>query len=166
MPEGVYHLLFLCTGNSARSVLAESIANSRGEGRLRAYSAGSHPAGQVNPLALELLREKGLSVEGLRSKSWDEFAAPNPVHFDLIITVCDNAAGESCPLWAGHPITAHWGLPDPAGVDGTEGEKRAAFERTYQSLERRIEKILALPLERIAEVALCRELSAIGQTTD
>lgn len=142
MSTAVRNVLFLCTGNSARSVLAEAWMNAAGKGHYRAYSAGSRPAGKVNPFALELLRRKGLPVEGLRSKSWDEFAAPGAPRMDYIFTVCDNAAGEACPVWPGHPATAHWGVDDPAAVGGSDAEKRAAFEIAFGLLAARIDEFL------------------------
>jgi len=142
MSTAVRNVLFLCTGNSARSVLAEAWMNAAGKGHYRAYSAGSRPAGKVNPFALELLRRKGLPVEGLRSKSWDEFAAPGAPRMDYIFTVCDNAAGEACPVWPGHPATAHWGVDDPAAVGGSDAEKRAAFETAFGLLAARIDEFL------------------------
>ncbi len=136
------NVLFLCTGNSARSILAEAILAQRGGGRFAAFSAGSHPKGEVHPLAIQLLREKGHDVKGLRSKSWDEFAAPGAPAMHRIVTVCDNAAGEACPIWPGRPALAHWGLPDPAAVEGSEAERRAAFARTYDELDKRISKMV------------------------
>ncbi|HZP98787.1 MAG TPA: arsenate reductase ArsC [Reyranella sp.] len=136
------NVLFLCTGNSARSILAEAILARRGGGRFTAFSAGSHPKGEVHPLALALLREKGHDVSGFRSKSWDEFATKEAPPMHRIVTVCDNAAGEACPLWPGKPAIAHWGLPDPAAVEGSEAERRAAFARTYEELDERISKMV------------------------
>lgn len=139
----MHNVLFLCTGNSARSILAEAYLNARGAGRFRAFSAGSHPAGKVNPLALELLAAKGIPADGARSKSWDEFAAPGAPKLDYVITVCDNAAGEACPLWPGKPLTAHWGVADPAAVQGSDAEKRAAFLAAFAELSARIDRMLA-----------------------
>jgi arsenate reductase len=138
-----FNVLFLCTGNSARSILAEAYLNARGKDRFRAFSAGSRPNGRVNPFALELLRANRLDVSGLRSKSWDEFAAPGAPKLDFVFTVCDNAAGEACPLWPGHPVTAHWGVEDPAAVGGSDDEKRAAFRKAYCELSRRIDGFLS-----------------------
>jgi len=145
----VYNVLFLCTGNSARSILAESILNRHGKGRFRAFSAGSHPNGQINPNALDLLKRLDFPTDGLRSKSWDEFAAPQGPHFDFIITVCDNAAGETCPVWLGKPTTAHWGIPDPAAIRGTNIEKKAAFNQAFQTLDARIRLFLDLPVAKL-----------------
>jgi len=143
-PEGgVINVLFLCTGNSARSILAEAILNRRGAGRFAGFSAGSQPRGDVHPLALALLKEKGHDVARLRSKSWDEFAAGNAPRMDRVVTVCDNAAGEACPVWPGHPAKAHWGLPDPAAVHGSEAEQRSAFAETYAALDRRVAELVA-----------------------
>jgi protein-tyrosine-phosphatase len=159
-----YHVLFLCTGNSARSILAESILNRSGGGRFRAFSAGSFPKGTVHPLALELLDEDGLPTDGLRSKSWDEYAAPGAPPIDFIFTVCDNAAGEACPVWPGKPAVAHWGIPDPAAVEGSDSERRAAFRATYQALQARIEHFIALPLASLEPQALKAALQEIGRT--
>jgi arsenate reductase len=164
MNSRTYNVLYLCTGNSARSILAESILNKRGKGQFRGFSAGSYPAGKVNPLALDLLRQLDFPTEGLRSKSWDEFAAPNATHLDFVITVCDNAAGEVCPYWPGHPMTAHWGIPDPAAVEGTEVEKRFAFRQAFRSLETRIKLFLSLPLRSIDQMRLKERLDDIGKT--
>jgi arsenate reductase (thioredoxin) len=146
LAERIYNVLFLCTGNSARSILAESIMNKWGKGQFRGFSAGSRPSGTVNPLATELLQQSDCPTGELRSKSWDEFAAPNGVHFDFVITVCDNAAAEACPVWPGQPVTAHWGIPDPAAVEGTETEKKAAFRRAFKTMEARIKLFLSLPI--------------------
>lgn len=161
-----YNVLFLCTGNSARSILAEAILNREGEGRFKAFSAGSHPNGHVNPYALELLAGMSHDIAGLRSKSWDEFAKPGAPPLDFIFTVCDNAAGEVCPIWPGKPMTAHWGLPDPAAVTGTPAEIRAAFLETYRALVRRIGVFVNLPLVSLDRLSLQRRLQAIGQDAD
>jgi arsenate reductase len=160
-----YHVLVLCTGNSARSILAEVLFNTLGKGKFIAYSAGSKPAGKVNPGALELLHQQGLSTEGLRSKSWDEFAAPGAPEFDFIFTVCDNAAGETCPIWPGKPATAHWGIPDPAHVEG-DGAKRKAFKAAYEQLARRIQLFINLPIEKLDKLALKEKLAEIGRIKD
>ncbi|GAB4176985.1 MAG: arsenate reductase ArsC [Rhodocyclaceae bacterium] len=144
-----FNVLVLCTGNSARSILGEALFNHIGAGRVKAYSAGSKPAGQVNPVALETLQRHGVPVDGARSKSWDEFAVPGGLTFDFIFTVCDNAANEACPVWPGHPATAHWGIPDPAHVEPLEA-RRVAFEAAYRELERRVAAFLALPLESMS----------------
>lgn len=163
MNERTYNALFLCTGNSARSILAESLLNRLGAGRFRAFSAGSFPKGQVHPLALQLLREKELPTEGLRSKSWDEFAAPGAPVIDFIFTVCDNAAGEVCPVWPGKPVTAHWGIADPATVEGPEAEKALAFHRALRELEARISRFVNLPIESLDPLTLKEKLKEIGQ---
>ncbi|MEO5375860.1 MAG: arsenate reductase ArsC [Alphaproteobacteria bacterium] len=150
--DRVYNVLFLCTGNSARSIMAEVLVNDLGKGRFKAYSAGSHPTGQVNPLSIEVLREKGHAVEGLRSKSWDEFAAPDAPKMDLVITVCDNAAGEVCPAWPGHPSKVHIGFPDPAAATGTHEERLAEFRRIYALIEAKVRRLVELGPERAAEV--------------
>ncbi len=155
-----YNVLFLCTGNSARSILAEAILNRDGGGRFRAFSAGSFPRGAVHPAALALLARLGHSTEGLRSKSWDEFAAPGAPELDFIITVCDNAAGEVCPVWPGKPVSAHWGIEDPAAVEG-EGQDDA-FWVSYQALKRRVDLFLALPLESLDEISLASRMREIG----
>lgn len=162
----MYNVLFLCTGNSARSILAEAILNRDGVGKFRAYSAGSHPNGRVNPCALELLAGMHHEVADLRSKSWDEFAKPGAPPLDLIFTVCDNAAGEVCPIWPGQPMNAHWGLPDPAAVVGSDAEIRAAFLDTYRALTRRIGILVNLPLVSLDRLSLQRRLQAIGQDAD
>jgi arsenate reductase len=165
MAEKIYNVLFLCTGNSARSILAESLMNKLGKGRFRGFSAGSHPNGRVNPLALDLLKQLDFPTEGLHSKSWDEFAGMNGIHFDYVITVCDNAAGEACPVWPGHPVGAHWGIPDPAAVEGTEMQKKTAFSQAYKSMERRIELFLSLPIASIDQVRIKERPDAIGQSS-
>ena len=160
----VYNVLFLCTGNSARSILAEAILNKEGRGRFRAFSAGSYPKGQVHPGALRLLEELGYRSEGHRSKSWDEFAAPGAPELNFVFTVCDNAAGEVCPVWPGQPLTAHWGIEDPAAVE-TDRQPQA-FRNAYYALQRRIQLFLALPLESIDELSLQTRLREIGRTSD
>jgi len=163
MTDKTYNVLFLCTGNSARSILAESILNRLGRGHFRAYSAGSYPKGAVHPFALELLRRQHYPVDALRSKSWDEFAAPGAPPLDFVFTVCDNAAGEVCPIWPGQPMTAHWGLPDPAAVGGTEAERRAAFADTMRRLHSRIGIFVSLPIDSLDKLSLQNRLSAIGK---
>jgi len=160
MADRVYNVLFLCTGNSARSILAESILNKDGAGRFRAYSAGSFPKGAVHPMALEVLSSLGFSTEGARSKSWDEFAAPDAPPIDFIFTVCDNAAGETCPIWPGHPMTAHWGIEDPALVEG-EGQ-RDAFVTALRYLRNRIDLVLELPIAALDAMTLQARLHDIG----
>jgi protein-tyrosine-phosphatase len=159
-----YNVLFLCTGNSARSILAEAILNKEGAGRFRAFSAGSHPKGEVHPAALKLLSELSFVTEGYRSKSWDEFAVEGAPPLDFVFTVCDNAAGEICPIWPGQPMTAHWGIEDPAAVEG-EGQAQA-FRTAYYYLQRRIGLFLSLPLDSIDEMSLQARLREIGRTSD
>jgi arsenate reductase len=163
MTDRTYDVLFLCTGNSARSILGEALLNSLGQGRFRAYSAGSHPGGRVNPFALELLAKNGLPTQGLRSKSWDEFAAPGSPAFDFIFTVCDSAAAETCPVWPGHPMSAHWGIPDPAAVEGEDEAKRKAFRDAFVRLQRRISLLINLPLHSLDKLSLQKRLSEIGK---
>jgi arsenate reductase len=163
MTDRPYNVLFLCTGNSARSVLAEAILNHRGGGRFKAYSAGSHPVGRVNPFAIDLLRQALIETAGLRSKSWDEFAAPGAPPLDFVFTVCDNAAGEVCPMWPGQPMTAHWGLPDPAAVPGTDEDKARAFRDTYVMLDRRIGLFTSLPIASLDRLTLGERVRAIGR---
>jgi protein-tyrosine-phosphatase len=162
--ERLYNVLFLCTGNSARSILAESLLNHFGAGKFRAFSAGSFPKGAVHPLALALLTEVGLPTPGLRSKSWDEFAKPGAPTLDFIFTVCDNAAGEVCPVWPGKPVTAHWRIADPAAVQGTDAEKAAAFRTALRELEARIELFVDLPIASLDHLRLKEKLKEIGQT--
>jgi arsenate reductase len=157
------NVLFLCTHNSARSVLAEVLLNNMGQGRFRAHSAGSHPSGRINPFALELLERNRLPTEGLRSKSWDEFARPSAPSLDFVFTVCDQAAGEVCPIWPGQPMTAHWGIEDPAAVQGTDDEKRKAFFRAYNQLQNRLSIFVSLPLEKLDRLALKNRLDEIGR---
>jgi len=163
MPKPALNVLFLCTGNSARSILAEAFLNSAGRGRFRGYSAGSHPAGKVNPFALELLEKNRLSTEGLHSKSWDEFAKPGAAELHFVFTVCDNAAGETCPFWPGQPVTAHWGVPDPAAVQGSDEQKRKAFLDAFTQLSTRIRLFLSLPFEKLERQALEKQLRDIGR---
>jgi len=163
MPGQPFNVLFLCTGNSARSILAEAYLNTAGAGRFRAYSAGSHPTGKVNPFAVELLRKKGISTDGLRSKSWDEFAGPGAPALDFVFTVCDNAAGEACPLWPGQPVTAHWGVPDPAAMAGSDEDKRRAFLGAFTTLSSRIRLLLELPVARLDAHSLRKSLDDIGR---
>jgi arsenate reductase len=162
--QKIFNVLVLCTGNSARSIMAESIFNRLGRDRLRAYSAGSHPTGQVNPLTLELLRKNGHPVEELHSKSWEKFSAPDAMSMDFIITVCDKAAGETCPMWPGQPITAHWSFADPAAIEGTETQQRQAFERIYRDIAGRIQLFLSLPIEKLDHLALQQRVRDIGIT--
>ena len=163
MSKSHYNVLFLCTGNSARSVMAEGIMNARGGGRFTAYSAGSHPSGVVRPEALRELKNAGISTDGLRSKSWDEFATPQAPKMDFVFTVCDNAANEVCPVWPGHPVTAHWGIPDPAAVKGRDEEIQKAFRDAFLMLDQRITVFLDLPLSSIDNLALKKELDNIGR---
>lgn len=163
MSDRVYNVLFLCTGNSARSILGEALLNHLGRGRFRAYSAGSHPTGRVNPFALQLLEEKRLPTDRLGSKNWDEFAGPGAPELDFVFTVCDNAAGEICPLWPGQPVTAHWGVPDPAAVTGSDDAKRKAFFEAYSQLLNRVSLFLALPMDKLDRIALQRQLEEIGR---
>ena len=162
MSDRVYNVLFLCTGNSARSILGEAILNHVGQGRFRAFSAGSTPKGQVHPMTLETLGKVGIPIEGLRSKAWDEFAVPGAPKMDFIFTVCDNAAGETCPIWPGQPMTAHWGIEDPAAVQGPEFKQRAAFEDALRYLRNRIGAFINLPLASIDRMALNSKLEGIG----
>jgi arsenate reductase (thioredoxin) len=165
MSDRTYNVLFLCTGNSARSVLAEAILNRAGAGRLRAWSAGSQPKGQVHPLTIEVLRERGYDTAELRSKSWSELAAPGAPQLDLVFTVCDNAAAESCPIWPGRPVTGHWGVRDPAAVIGSDAERLWAFRRAYLEMRRRIELLLELPIASLDRLALETKIKEIGTST-
>jgi arsenate reductase len=162
MNEKIHNILFLCTGNSARSIMAEVLMNHLSRGRFRAHSAGSHAVGRVNPLALELLHRKHLVVDALHSKNWDEFAQPGAAEMDFVITVCDKAAGEVCPVWPGQPITAHWGFEDPAAAQGSDETKRRVFEKVFIEIARRIELLLALPVEKLDRLALQRRVREIG----
>lgn len=166
MAEKIYNVLFLCTHNSARSVLGECIMNRLGMGRFRGFSAGSAPRGEVHPYALELLRSQNYDVSGLRSKSWDEFAEPGAPPLDFVFTVCDSAAAEVCPIWPGQPMTAHWGVPDPSAADGSEAEKRFAFADTHRMLYQRIGIFVNLPIESLDRLALQKRLEDIGRTID
>jgi arsenate reductase (thioredoxin) len=165
MSQKQYNVLVLCTGNSARSILGEVLFNVLGKGKFKAWSAGSKPAGRVNPGALEWLQQHGHNIEGLRSKSWDEFAAPGAPEFDFIFTVCDNAAGEACPVWPGKPATAHWGIPDPAHVEGDEA-RRAAFKKAAEQLAKRIQLFMSLPIESLDKLTLKEKLAEIGRIKD
>jgi arsenate reductase len=164
MAERIYNVLFLCTGNSARSIIAEAILNRAGGGRFKAFSAGSHPKGKINPRTRDLLGKFNYDISSLRSKSWAEFAPAGAPDLDFVFTVCDNAAGESCPLWPGQPITAHWGIPDPAAAQGSEAEIALAFKDAYRMLNRRIELFLALPIEKLDRLVLTTRLKAIGRS--
>jgi protein-tyrosine-phosphatase len=165
MADRPYNVLFLCTGNSARSIIAEALINQWDRGKFKGFSAGSHPKGAVHPIALELLKRMKLPTEGLRSKSWDEFAAPHGLPLDFVFTVCDNAAGEVCPYWPGQPMTAHWGLPDPAAVEASETDKWVAFRDTFKALDNRIKIFTSLPLAALDRIKLQEHLDAIGKTS-
>ena len=164
MSERIYNVLFLCTGNSARSILAEAALNRWGMGKFRAYSAGSQPKGQVHPLTIELLRQLQLPTADLRSKSWDEFARPDAPTLDFVFTVCDNAAGEVCPVWPGQPMTAHWGVADPAAVEGPDAHKRDAFRKAFRELEARIKIFVSLPIATIERARLKQRVDDIGRS--
>ena len=165
MAEPVYNVLFLCTGNSARSILAESLLNSLGNGRFRGLSAGSHPAGRVNPYVLELLEKSRLPTADLRSKSWDEFAQADAPRLDFVFTVCDKAAGEACPVWPGQPVTAHWGIPDPVSAEGTDDQKRHAVVEAMNQLQRRISMFVCLPFATLDKVRLQQAVERIGKSS-
>jgi len=162
-PHRPYNVLFLCTGNSARSIIAEAILNKAAPGRFHAYSAGSHPKGQVNPHALDMLKRLGYDISQYRSKAWDEFAAPGAPPLDFVITVCDNAAGEVCPIWPGRPMTAHWGMPDPAAIEGTPSEIALAFADTYRMLNNRITAFANLKISALDRLSLQTHVADIGQ---
>jgi arsenate reductase (thioredoxin) len=162
MTGNLYNVLFLCTGNSARSIIAEAILNRSGQGSFRAYSAGSQPKGEVNPNTIKLLRGLGYDTSRFRSKSWSEFATPDAPSLDFVFTVCDNAAGEACPVWPGKPMTAHWGVPDPAEAEGTDAQIAVAFQDAYRMLIRRIELFTALPIEKLDQMTLRSRLQEIG----
>jgi len=164
MDHKVYNVLVLCTGNSARSIMGEALINTLGRGRFRAYSAGSHPAGAVNPFAIEQLDAIGYPTQTLRSKSWDEFARPGAPQMDFVFTVCDKAAGETCPIWPGHPMTAHWGFEDPAAVQGSDDDKRRAFQKVFHQIRSRVQTFVSLPLDKLDAAAIQREIVKIGQT--
>jgi len=161
--DKTYNVLFLCTGNSARSVMAEAILNRLGRGRFRAFSAGSHPAGRVNPFTLDVLKTHGHPTDGFRSKSWDEFARPDAPPMDIVVTVCDSAAGEVCPVWPGRPATAHWGFPDPAAFQGGDADKRAFFETVYGMIEKRLRAFATLNLDRLDPTRLKQALRALAE---
>ncbi len=165
MSEEAKHVLFLCTGNSARSIMGEVLLNARSKNQRHfiAHSAGSHPAGRVNPMTIHLLKKSRLPTDGLRSKNWDEFAQPDAPKLDFVFTVCDDAAGEVCPVWPGQPVTAHWGVEDPASVEGDDETKRKAFLRAFTTLQRRLDLFLALPLEKLDRLALKQQLDSIGK---
>ncbi|MCG6858104.1 MAG: arsenate reductase ArsC [Salaquimonas sp.] len=165
MASEPYNVLFLCTGNSARSILAEAILNREGRGRFKAYSAGSHPTGKVNPYAVQLLKSLNYQTDSARSKSWNEFAEPGAPQMQFVFTVCDQAAAEACPIWPGQPMSAHWGVPDPAAATGTEAEVRLAFSEAYRMLERRISIFVSLPLASIDRLSLKKKLDEIGRNT-
>lgn len=162
MDEKTFNVLFICTGNSARSILAEALLNDMGKGRFRAFSAGSHPKGAVHPLALQELISRRIPTDGLRSKSWEEFASPGAPEMDFVFTVCDQAAGEVCPVWPGQPVTAHWGMPDPAAVEGSDEAMARAFRDTAVALKRRLELMLALPIHSLDSMALQKQVKDIG----
>ena len=164
MAARIFNVLFLCTGNSARSIMAEAILNSSGKDRFRAYSAGSHPGGKVNPFALAQIRKAGLPTEDYRSKSWDEFAKPDAPIMDFVFTVCSDAAREVCPIWPGQPMTAHWGVDDPARFEGTDNEKDRFFARIYTQLHSRIRMLTSLPIDKLERVALQKKLDEIGKS--
>ena len=164
MSNPTFNVLFLCTGNSARSILAEALMNHLGKGRFRAFSAGSHPTGKVNPFAVKLLENQGFPVDDLRSKSWDEFGAPDSPPLDFVFTVCDNAAGEVCPFWPGQPMTAHWGVADPAAAEGDDAIKMLAFRQAFRELENRIKLFASLPFQSLDKIRLKNKLDEIGKT--
>jgi arsenate reductase len=164
MDDRIYNVLVLCTGNSARSIMAEALIETMGRGRFRAFSAGSHPAGVVNPFAIEQVRATGYTVASSRSKSWDEFAAPGAPAMDFVVTVCDNAAGEACPYWPGAPLTAHWGFEDPAAAEGSDDEKRRVFERVFRQIMGRVQLFVDLPLHVLDKAAIQAGIDRIGRT--
>jgi len=162
MSQGTYNVLFLCTGNTSRSIMAEALLATMGQERFKTFSGGSQPSGKVNPFAVEQVRKTGYDLSNLRSKSWDEFARADAPHMDFIITVCDQAAGEVCPLWPGHPSSAHWGFHDPAAVEGPDETKRAAFEQVFRQIQYRVKAFLQVPLEELDESAIGAELQKVG----
>ena len=164
MTDKTYNVLVLCTGNSARSIMAEALINTMGNGRFRAYSAGSHPSGRVNPFAIEKVAAVNYPTDTLRSKSWDEFAQADAPQMDFIVTVCDNAAGEMCPIWPGQPVSAHWGFEDPAAVEGSDADKRRAFDTVFRQIMARVRIFVSLPLNTLDKAAIHREMKAIGAT--
>ncbi|CAG7856353.1 arsenate reductase [biofilm metagenome] len=166
MTDKTYNILVLCTGNSARSIMAEALFNSLGKGRFKAYSAGSHPTGKVNPFAIEMLTKLDYPIDNVRSKSWDEYAKDNAPKMDFIITVCDNAAGEVCPVWPGSPITVHWGFEDPAAVQGSDAIKRKTFERIFHFIKNRVSLFCQLPLAELDKLAVKREMDKLGHIKD
>ena len=166
MDRKAFNVLFLCTGNTARSIMAEVMLNAMGQGRFQAYSAGSHPKGVVNPYTIELLEKNRLPTEGLRSKDWEEFARPGSPALDFVFTVCDDAAGEVCPVWPGQPMTAHWGIPDPAAVEGSDTDKRKAFFKAYNQLQHRLSIFVNLPMEKLDRLTLQRRLDEIGKSKE
>jgi arsenate reductase len=166
MERKAFNVLFLCTGNTARSVMAEVMLNAMGQGRFQAYSAGSHPKGVVNPYTIDLLEKNRLPTAGLRSKGWEEFARPGSPALDFVFTVCDDAAGEVCPVWPGQPMTAHWGIPDPAAVEGSDAEKRKAFFRAYNQLQHRLSIFVNLPMDKLDRLTLQRRLDEIGRSQE
>ena len=165
MTEKTYNVLFLCTGNSARSIMAEALVTTLSNGKFKGYSAGSQPGGKVHPLAFEKVQKTGYPLENLRSKNWDEFARPDAPHMDFIITVCDNAAGEVCPIWPGHPASAHWSFQDPAAVEGTEEEKRAAFDKVFRQIATRMHAFISLPFQLLDKTVIQQEIRKIGDAT-
>ncbi|WP_426116749.1 arsenate reductase ArsC [Massilia sp. PWRC2] len=163
MDEKIYNVLFICTGNSARSIMAEALMTTMGKGRFRGFSAGSQPGGTVNPFAIEQIVATGYQLDQLRSKSWEEFSAADAPHMDFIFTVCDNAAGEACPYWPGHPVSAHWGFEDPAAATGTDEEKRAVFHKVFRQIMTRMNIFLSLPLRMLEKNSIHSEVTAIGK---
>jgi protein-tyrosine-phosphatase len=166
MSRTPFNVLFLCTGNTARSIMAEVMLNAMGQGRFKAYSAGSHPKGVVNPYTIELLQKNRLATEGLRSKDWEEFAKPGSPALDFVFTVCDAAAGEVCPVWPGQPMTAHWGIPDPAAIEGSDEDKRKAFFKAYNQLHHRLSIFVNLPMDKLDRLTLQRRLDEIGKSKE